>query len=167
MITRDEIPADIPAIDAVVTAAFRTHPFSNQRESDLVRLLRVSGGLVLSRVAVDEDDAVIGHLAASPASIGAAEGWILFGPLAVTPPHQRTGIGTALMIDALVQLKQAGAPGIVLVGAPDYYGRFGFRPLPGVTLAGIPAGNVLVCPFTDPLPSGNVALHPAFVAVMG
>ena len=167
MSTRNETEADIPAIDAVVRAAFRAHPFSNQREGDLVRLLRVSGGLVLSRVAVDEDEAVIGHLAASPASIGATDGWILFGPLAVAPRHQRTGIGTALMIDALVQLKQAGAPGIVLVGAPDYYGRFGFRPLPGVTLAGIPAANVLVCPFTDPLPSGEIALHPAFAAVMG
>ncbi|MGH3338018.1 MAG: GNAT family N-acetyltransferase, partial [Propionibacteriaceae bacterium] len=42
--------------------------------------------------------------------------------------HQGTGIGSALMDALLAAADAADVPLIVLLGAPQYYSRFGFRP---------------------------------------
>lgn len=51
---------------------------------------------------------------------------LLLGPLAVDPDAQAQGIGANLMRLAIARARDLGHAGIVLVGDPEYYARFGF-----------------------------------------
>lgn len=50
---------------------------------------------------------------------------ILVGPVAVSPEHQNQGLGHKLMYASLAALTGDDAP-MVMIGDPEYYGRFGF-----------------------------------------
>ena len=50
----------------------------------------------------------------------------ILAPLSVRPDKQRTGIGTALVREALERLKREDYDVVVVVGDPAYYTRFGF-----------------------------------------
>ena len=50
------------------------------------------------------------------------------GPIGVLPDHQAKGIGSALMNALLSAADAQDVPLVVLLGSPEYYGRFGFRP---------------------------------------
>ncbi|WP_439789945.1 GNAT family N-acetyltransferase [Photobacterium leiognathi] len=43
------------------------------------------------------------------------------------PEQQNKGIGKVLINQGLAQLKERGAEGVVLLGEPEYYGRFGLK----------------------------------------
>jgi putative acetyltransferase len=118
---RDEQPADLAAIRAVNDAAF-----DQPLEGRIVDALRAHGAVRLSLVA-EVDGHVVGHILFSPVVSAGAEGLGL-GPMAVTPEHQRRGIGAALIEAALTRLRAAGCPFVVVLGHHDYYGRFGFLP---------------------------------------
>ena len=51
---------------------------------------------------------------------------LMLSPLAVAPPYQRRGIGTALVRDVLARADGRPEPVTILQGHPDYYPRFGF-----------------------------------------
>src|SRR5690606_27208548 len=51
---------------------------------------------------------------------------LLLGPLAVEPGIKKSGIGSALMRDAVERAARLNHAAILLVGDPDYYARFGF-----------------------------------------
>jgi putative acetyltransferase len=162
MIVRRETPDDLAAIREINVAAFRDHPFSRQTEHLIVEALRDAGALELSLVA-EMEGSVVGHIAFSSARIGdASSGWFLLGPVAVDPRCQRSGVGRALIEAGLEELRSRGAGGVVLVGDPAFYERFGFRSVPGVTCAGVPDENVLCLPLRDAVPAGEVWHHPAF-----
>lgn len=160
MLIRDETAGDIPAISQLVTEAFRMLVYSSGTEASIIEALRAEDALTLSLVAEEEGD-VIGHLAASAARIGVQDGWGLIGPLAVSPPSHRQGIGTALMAEALRRLRKTSR-GTVLVGDPAYYGRFGFRSFPGLSVTGCPPEVVQALPFDGAAPCGELIHHPAF-----
>ncbi|MGE0061943.1 MAG: GNAT family N-acetyltransferase [Xanthobacteraceae bacterium] len=115
---RDETLADVAAIRAVNEAAF-----AGAQEADLVDALRRDGDLLLSLVA--DDGGVIGHVAFSRMQIE-GDPAVALAPVAVLPAQQRRGIGTALIEDGLRRLKQSGETLVFVLGAPAYYGRFGF-----------------------------------------
>jgi putative acetyltransferase len=73
------------------------------------------------------DGGVVGHVTASRATV-ATDPVVAVGPIGVLPDHQGTGIGSALMNALLAAADAADVPLIVLLGAPQYYSRFGFRP---------------------------------------
>jgi len=73
------------------------------------------------------DGGVVGHVTASQATV-ATDPVVAVGPIGVFPDHQGTGIGSALMGALLAAADAADVPLIVLLGAPQYYSRFGFRP---------------------------------------
>jgi predicted N-acetyltransferase YhbS len=50
----------------------------------------------------------------------------LLGPLAVDQTAQGEGVGANLMRLAIARAKMIGHKGIILVGDPEYYARFGF-----------------------------------------
>ncbi|MEA4837504.1 MAG: N-acetyltransferase [Rhodospirillaceae bacterium] len=157
---RDETAGDIPAISPLVTEAFRMLVYSSGTEARIIETLRAEGALALSLVA-EEDGNVVGHLATSAARIGTQDGWGLIGPLAISPPRHRQGIGAALMTEALRRLRQT-CRGAALVGDPAYYGRFGFRSFPGLSVAGCPPEVVQALPFDGAAPCGEMIHHPAF-----
>lgn len=123
---RRERPGDEAEIRRVTTEAFAGHPHSDGTEPDIVDALRRDGDLALSLVA-ESDGVAIGHAAFSQAMLSTGEpGWFALGPVSVDPQSQRRGTGRALIEAGLAQLRERGACGIVVVGDPAYYARFGF-----------------------------------------
>ncbi|HEY5080408.1 MAG TPA: N-acetyltransferase [Bauldia sp.] len=55
---------------------------------------------------------------------------LLLGPLAVDPAAQGFGVGSGLVELALARAAGLGHAGIILVGDPEYYERFGFSAAP-------------------------------------
>ena len=160
MLIRNETPDDIPAIRSVVTRAMLLLPQSVGTEADIIDGLRAADALELSLVA-EEEGVVLGYLAASRARIGAEDGWALIGPLAVEPSRHGQRIGSTLMEQAILRLR-ATCAGAVLVGEPGYYGRFGFRAYPGLTVGPCPPHYIQALPFNTAPPAGEVIHHPAF-----
>lgn len=82
----------------------------------------------LSFAAFDDARALVGSLQSWPVALtppdGAPVRLVLVGPVAVRPDRQRGGLGRALMEHALARADAAGADPQVLIGDPEYYGRF-------------------------------------------
>ena len=116
---RLEQPTDLTAICVVHTGAFPT-----AAEARLVDALRGAGRLAVSIVAADAAG-IVGHVTFSPVTAGGSEGLGL-GPLAVQAEHRRRGVGAMLVREGLASCSQAGRGFVVVLGAPAYYGRFGF-----------------------------------------
>lgn len=122
---RTEHPGDLHAVRRVNEAAF-----GRSDEADLVDRLRLWLPDYVGLVAVQED-AVIGHLVLSPVTFEpdqpdlAAAG---LAPMAVLPEHQQRGVGSALVRASLDACRERGVEAVVVLGHPDYYPRFGFRP---------------------------------------
>ena len=135
VIVRKQQPDDYEAIRHVYAEAFRRprfrqpqNPGSVPPEVGLFEALWEAGDAMpeFSFTALT-DSGVVGHVTASQATV-ATDPVVAVGPIGVLPDHQGTGIGSALM-DALLAAADAGdVPLIVLLGAPEYYSRFGFRP---------------------------------------
>lgn len=74
-----------------------------------------------------EDGELLGSIQAWPARVHDSEGFdpiILVGPVAVTPQAQGCGIGKMLMTRLLEKADAGAADAMVMIGDPDYYGRF-------------------------------------------
>lgn len=161
---RDEHTLDVPFIEALTEAAFRTAPHRSGTEQHIVNALRRAGQLTLSLVA-EEGGVIVGHVAVSPVSVSdGARDWYGLGPISVQPDLQGRHIGASLMHAALDGLRARGAAGCVLVGDPAYYTRFGFHPVPGLVYPGIPPEYFMALAFGDGMPQGTVSFHPAFGA---
>ena len=120
---REETEADAPAIRNVEELAFR-----EDDEATIVEMLRASGSVVLSLVAVDADR-VVGHVLFSPVTVehsAADSRWVALGPIGVLPDRQGRGIGSRLVREGLDVCRSRGVDGVVLLGDPGYYARFGF-----------------------------------------
>jgi putative acetyltransferase len=124
MILREETPEDVEAIHRLNTAAFET-----DAEARLVDSLRANGGLTLSLVAEVQGE-IVGHIAFSPVAVTRADGSTASGvglaPMAVSPGHQRRGIGARLITEGITRLRALGHPFCVVLGHADYYPRHGF-----------------------------------------
>ena len=159
---RSEIAADVPAIEAVTISAFLNAPHTGHTEHLIVSALRKAGLLAISLVA-DAEGTVIGHVALSPVSISdGASGWFGLGPISVVPEHQRRGIGSRLMREALRTLREKGASGCVVLGEPEYYGRFGFQADQNLVLPNVPAEYFQAIFLGSSRPRGTVSYHEAF-----
>ena len=125
VVVREELPSDVQAIERVQRLAF-----ASEEEPRIVNDLRSAGELLLSLVAV-QDGEIVGHIAFSTvtmhlqATVAQAIG---LGPMAVSPEHQRRGIGTRLIEEGLVRLRGAGHRVVFVLGHREYYPRFGFVP---------------------------------------
>jgi putative acetyltransferase len=81
-----------------------------------------------SLVAVD-GDRVVGHVMFSAALLDAPRRLVdvqVLSPLGVSPEHQRTGVGSALIRHGLAVLAGRGVPAVFVEGDPRYYGGSGF-----------------------------------------
>ena len=93
---------------------------------------RVRGGALpvpaLSFAAIEQDGTLAGSLQSWPVALtppdGSAVPLVLVGPVAVLPERQRTGLGRRMMTEMLARADATGAGPLVLVGDPEYYGRF-------------------------------------------
>lgn len=159
---REERPGDEDAIRRVTEAAFTDHPHSEGTEPAIVARLRADGDLALSLMAEDSDG-IVGHVAFSPARLSnGSEGWLALGPISVAPPRQGEGIGRMLVEEGTIRLRAAGAKGIILLGDPALYARFGFRQNTAMRLDGPLAQYLQVLPFCADIPAAIVSFAPAF-----
>ena len=164
MIIRPETIEDIEAIFSLTTEAFKSKSFSDGSESGIIDKLRSDGDLKLSLVAVDQSE-VVGHAAFSPVTIeNVDDNWFGLGPISVLPNRQRTGIGTRLINEGFRLLKKQKAKGIVLVGDPDYYGKFGFAGDGRLTYGELPTRLVQWVSITGDMPNGELKYCRAFGA---
>ena len=114
---RPAVQGDAEAIDALLLDAF-----GGPEEGALVRRLRADG---LARVELVAEG-ISGHIllgALDAVAGGRPLPALALAPLAVRPERQGDGIGSALVRAAL---ERAGAATVFVLGAPEYYGRFGF-----------------------------------------
>jgi len=161
---RSERESDVEAIFEVTKLAFENHPVSRQTEQFIVNALRAAGAMTISLVA-EIEGAVVGHIAFSPVTISdGSRDWHMLGPVSVLPVWQRQGVGTALVREGLSQLKSLGAQGCFLVGPPEYYNRFGFECVPGLTVEGVPPQFCLALAFGTEQAQGTITHHEAFAA---
>ena len=159
---RPETIADADVISELIERAFAPEHFSSHTEHFIVRSLREAGALAVSLVA-ERGQAVLGHVAFSPVAIAGRDvRWYGLGPLAVDPSSQRQGIGSALVIAGLEQLRTLSAAGCVVLGDPAYYSRFGFRAIPELVYPGPPAEYFMAQAFAGAVPRGEVSYHAAF-----
>ncbi|WP_205325529.1 GNAT family N-acetyltransferase [Glycomyces sp. YM15] len=124
---RRETEGDAPLIHTLHDAAFATVAYASGTEAAIVDALRGSEDWVpqLSLVA-EADGRPAGHVVCSYGRLG--ERRILgLGPIGVDPSLHGKGIGSALMHAAIAAADALDEPAIILLGNPDYYGRFGFE----------------------------------------
>lgn len=159
---RSERPEDVETIHALTLAAFKDMAYSSQTEAKIVDSLRAAGALTLSLVAI-QNQTLVGHVAFSPVTINPIEGdWYGLGPVSVWPEHQRQGIGQALIGEGLQRLKALPTAGCVVLGDPNYYGRFGFEHDPDLRYPSVPSRYFQRLTFRGPSPKGEVHYHPSF-----
>jgi len=114
----------IARIDADAVEALLDHAFGADRFGRTAYRLRAGTSAMpeLSFAAI-EDGALIGSIQCWPVRIDDAPA-IMVGPVAVEPLLQRAGIGRTLM-QAMLDVWEAGDwPGLMMIGDPEYYGRF-------------------------------------------
>lgn len=126
-IVRRELPADYDAVRKIHTQAF-----GRPEEARLVDALRATPGLApIISLVVSREELIVGHILFSPIRIGrppTASRAMSLAPVAVLPEFHRLGFGSVLVRAGLAECARLGQPVIVVVGHPEYYPRFGFRP---------------------------------------
>jgi putative acetyltransferase len=158
----DERVEDAMEIHDVTKAAFLHAPHTDHTEQFIVDALRRAGALTLSKTAKTEGQ-LVGHAAISPVKLsGGEDGWFGLGPVSVLPEFQRRGVGTLLIKNALAALEAMGASGCVVLGDPEYYGRFGFKRIDGLTYSDVPPEYFQAISFSGNFPQGDVSYHDSF-----
>jgi putative acetyltransferase len=125
MIIRSETTEDKEAVRYVNEQAF-----GRAGEANLVESLHAKHKVVLSLVAV-QDDQVVGHILFCPVVIEAetrSYDAIGLGPMAVLPEFQGQGIGSALVRSSFEALRPNNHQVVIVLGHPEFYSRFGFSP---------------------------------------
>lgn len=162
---RPECPADYDAIAELDTITMR------HNEARLVELIRESDNYVPELALVAKiGPEIVGHILFSYVSLDGPTTYrvLALAPMAVAPPHQRSGIGRALIEAGLEKIEGMGEPLVLVLGHGDYYPRFGFeraRPL-GIEppWADLPDDVWMVkrLPAYSPVIRGIVRYPPAF-----
>lgn len=135
LIVRAERPADYKNTEHMALRSFWNKYSPAASEHFLIRIIRESEDYIpeISRVA-ELDGRIVG-------AVYYTRAWIVddkdgkeirhevvtFGPLAVEPTLEGNDIGGVLMRETIRLAKEAGFAGIVLMGEPYYYPRFGFQ----------------------------------------
>ncbi|WAC54752.1 GNAT family N-acetyltransferase [Gordonia sp. SL306] len=172
---RTEVERDVRGIRDVVFAAF-----GRCDEADLVEALRrdpeawIPG---LSVVAIGVDGDVVGYALLTRCRVGGHRALAL-APCAVSPEWQNRGVGTDVTAYALDCARMRAARTrvvderppenlVVVLGHPEFYPRFGFRPATEVGIAAsfeVPdeALMYLALDTDEPIPSGVIEYPAAF-----
>jgi predicted N-acetyltransferase YhbS len=142
-----ETAADAPAIDRLHERTFGPGRYAKtayRLREQVVHSIELS---FIARVGT----LLVGSVRLSPVRIGEAKA-LLLGPLTVEPPFRDRGVGQALIGRALEEARARGHRLVVLVGDEPYYGKCGFKRIPGgrVTMPGpVDPARLLVAELAD------------------
>jgi putative acetyltransferase len=161
---REETETDRDSVHALNLAAF-----DSPTEAELVDVLRVEASPAVSLVAEYQGN-VIGHILFTPVEIVGNSAPRLMGlaPMAVLPDYQNRGVGSALVRHGIGWCGGLGIEAIVVLGHPDFYPRFGFRPAStfGLSCEFEVPDEAFMALELEPAAlldvSGRVRYHPAF-----
>ena len=102
--------------------------FGQEAEAILVEDLCKDGDALISIVALD-DDIIVGHILFSNIPVGTSKNLLrgaALAPLSVSAAHKDEGIGGGLIMQGLRECRKHGVQVVLVLGDPDYYGRFDF-----------------------------------------
>ncbi len=127
----------LAAVDPAMVEAVLDRAFGPDRHARTAYRIRTGMAPLdgLSFAALDADDLLVGTIQCWPISLlapaGKAVPLVMVGPVAVVPERQGEGFGIGLMsamIEADAQLAATTGASLpqVLIGDPEYYGRWGF-----------------------------------------
>lgn len=113
------------AVEALLDAAFGT----DRHGRTAYRLRQGTQPIAAMSLAAVIGGDLVGSIQCWPVALvrddGGAVPMILVGPIAVSPMHQDIGIGRALTRAAIGRATEIeGGDALMLIGDPDYYGRF-------------------------------------------
>lgn len=132
---------DYDQIYRLVQTAFSTAQVSDGTEQDFVLEL-----------AAEENGRLVGHIMLTEQAVeGRQVNALLLAPLCVALEYRNRGMGGQLIRAAFAAAREMGYTAVFLIGNPDYYGRFGFRPVADFGLAnaaGVPDRFVQACELT-------------------
>jgi len=124
------IPLD--AVDPALVEELLDRAFEPARHQRTAYKVRVGMDWLpgLSFAAMDENEMLVGTIQCWPVALtdpaGRAHPMIMVGPVAVLPEHQGEGYGKALMTACLAAIDPRAPLPQVMIGDPEYYGRWGF-----------------------------------------
>lgn len=160
---REQYAAEAGAITEVITAAFADGGQVARLWSDVA-----ARGLSRASLVAVDGGAVVGHVGVSHCWLDCRKALVdalMLSPLAVCPPRQGQGIGTALCAAALDASRKLGSPVLYLEGSPAYYGRRGFSPgsdsgiEPASRRSPAPAVQVARLAGHEPWMTGRIVYH--------
>ena len=134
IIVRQTTEADYSTVYNLIKTAFETAEHRDGTEQDYAVGLRNSGNYLpeLDLVAELDGGQLVGHIMFTRAFVTRPDGsktdTLLVAPLSVLLEYRNTGIGSALMKEGFRIAESMGYQSAFLLGDPDYYRRFGYKP---------------------------------------
>ena len=120
--------ADRDKIVSVVRDAFTGDGRDGHEEVDIVESTwALAASPAELELVADAGEEIIGHVLGARGDLG-GQTVVAVAPLGVAPAWQGRGVGQALMWELLARAEAQEWRAVVLLGAPWYYGRFGFEP---------------------------------------
>lgn len=124
-----ETPAEADEADAVVLDAFGPGRFAKTAERLREAARRVAG------FTVRQDGRMVGSVRLWAITVGGVDALFL-GPIAVAADARGEGLGADLVAACVEEARRRHVAGVLLVGDPPYFSRFGFVAAPGAVLPG-------------------------------
>jgi len=149
-------PAKAQELEAI--CALHALAFGNASEAALVRSLHTSGGARLSLVAEVEGE-IVAHALWS--ALVTPIGWLALAPVATAVAHRSRGYASAVITHGLAKTRSGGWHGVIVLGAPSFYGRFGFCPAPDALSSDLPRPALQALGFGH-APQGRLRYAQAF-----
>ncbi|MDG4849879.1 GNAT family N-acetyltransferase [Peribacillus frigoritolerans] len=108
---RQERPEEYKTTEEVTQKAFLNEEYSDKKEHLLVNRIRKSEAFIpeLSLVAIDQGNEIVGHILLSKITIvdnNKVVDSLALAPVSVAPDHQKKGIGSQLIHDALKKARK-------------------------------------------------------------
>jgi predicted N-acetyltransferase YhbS len=132
IIIRPETSDDLPKIYRLVKTAFETAPHAEGDEQDFVERQRRSDGYIAELSLVAEiEGRIIAHLMMTRIFVfapGPATEILLLAAVSVQMEWRNKGLGSRLITHAFQRAVELGHRAVLVVGDPNFYRRFGFRP---------------------------------------
>ena len=133
---RLEQPADYAAVERLTFAAFETMELpgrTHTNEHYLAHIMRGVAAFVLELDFVGESDGeIIANIMFTKSKIVRSDGseveTLTFGPVSVKPELHNRGLGAEIIRYSLDHARELGYGAVIIVGHPQYYPRFGFKP---------------------------------------